>query len=292
MKKPGFYDSAHINHLEENSILFQQLPFVIGLSHAIPIHRLYTLIEDCTSRDFVSFLKKGLASRISFERLILRLKQKCTAIQFYELAKSINNFDLYNFSDLDRVEIIHLGKNHLPNRCVEPNQKSIQGMVKRFLKNIYCYGKLVKVIKTLMLTDIMQILNNIIGCCNAADLGSGRNSLFKQTLQQMTRFAKESFALSFNGSKYDLPLIINAIYRFKTKNKQCRVRTFHKGCTYSSITISWMKSKRNWSLQVTCKDVRNLTEQACNLDLLSQRFGVPSETGKGTFPHSANSSAR
>ena len=292
VKEAGFYGTDQVNHLDENSILFQQRPFVIGLSHAIPINCLYTMIENCTSQEFVHVLKKGLASNISFERLIPKLKRKSTASQFYELAKCIKEFDQTDYANLAGVEIIHLGKNKEKDQCTEPTQKTIQNMVKRFINNIYNYGKLVKVIKHLMLSDITQILNNIILTCNAANLSSTRNSLFKQTLQQINRFVKESFALSFNGSKYDLILILQAIYTYKTQNKQCRVRTFRKGSTYSSCTVSWIKSKKNWSQQFVFKDVRNLTEQNCSLELLSKRFGVPNQSGKGTFPHSANCSVR
>ena len=102
VKEAGFYGTDQVNHLDENSILFQQRPFVIGLSHAIPINCLYTMIENCTSQEFVHVLKKGLASNISFERLIPKLKRKSTASQFYELAKCIKEFDQTDYAKLNK----------------------------------------------------------------------------------------------------------------------------------------------------------------------------------------------
>jgi len=293
IRKPGFYNSCSINHLEESSILCQQLPFLIGVVQSLPPEKLFSLIRQSTSRNFFTSLQQGLQSNISFEQLCENLYNKIDRHQLFELAKVINQFDILSVTDLARVEIIHLRDNHSPESCSEPDELSIQDMVNRFLETMYTQGKLYKIIKHLLLQDLIKLLNNIIRDIEESTNNKGyKNSLFKLALRQLERFVKECFVLSFNGSRYDLPLIINYMYQYQIETQKCKIKTFRKGSIYTSITVTWNKSKTQWSQQFTFKDVRNLTEQNCSLDLLSRRYGVDNASGKGTFPHSANSSVR
>jgi hypothetical protein len=293
IKKPGFYASCSINHLEESAILFQQLPFLIGFVHSLPMEQLYSLVLQCTSTDFLDTLQQGLQSDISFEQLVDTLNNKIDRHQLFDLAKHINQFDVFSVTELTRADIIHLGDNHITTSCLEPDESSIQDMVNRFLEAMYANGKLYTIIKHLLLKDVIDLLSSIVQNIEQITHEKGyRNSLFKLTLRQLERFVKESFVLSFNGSRYDLPLIINHIYQYQIDSKRCKIKTFRKGSVYSSVTVTWTKSKTQWSQQFTFKDVRNLTEQNCSLDLLSRRYGVDTAHGKGTFPHSANSSVK
>ena len=291
IKKPGFYPSHSINHLEESSILFQQLPFLIGVVNAVPVELLKSFVLQHTSADFLTNLQRGLQSDNSFDQLVANLANQTDRHQLFELAKCINSFDVYSVVDLSRVEIIHLDNNHLVDSCSEPNDYNIQDMVNRFLETMYNQGKLYKLIKHLLLNDIINLLKTIIQEIEQSNGDKAyRNSMFKLALGQLDRFTKESFVLSFNGARYDLPLIINHMYQYQIDTGRCKIRTFRKGTTYSSVTITWNKSHTQWSQQFTFKDVRNLTEQHCSLDLLSRRYGVDNTCGKGTFPHSANTS--
>jgi len=291
IKKPGFHSSTSINHLEESAILFQQLPFLIGFVHSLPVEKLYSLVLQYTSTDFYNTLQQGLLSDISFEQLVETLNKKIDRHELFTLARNINQFDVFSVTELQRVEIIHLGDNHSQESCSEPDEMSIQDMVNRFLEAMYTHGKLYKLIKHLLLQDVINLLNSIIqNIEQSTNEREYKNSLFKLTLRQLDRFVKESFVLSFNGSRYDLPLIINHIYQYQVDSKRCKIKTFRKGSIYSSVTVTWTKSEQQWSQQFTFKDVRNLTEQNCSLDLLSRRYGVDTAHGKGTFPHSANSS--
>ena len=294
-RQPGFYPKSQLNHLDESSILYQQLPFIIGLTFAVPVPTLDTLMSQCFTDAFILKFRRGVYNkRITFRRLVKKLAKETKPSQLLKLAKKINKLKLDDFTLLEQVEIIHLGKNELPASKLEPNHQTIQGMVKRFMERLYIYGKITKVLKQLLLGDITAVLNKIVCSIDNSNPnpGSARNSLFKLTLRQMTRFTQETFVLSFNGSRYDLPLIIDYIYRYTIKSKQCKVRTFRKGSVYTSIAANWRASGKTWAIQISLKDVRNLTEQNCSLGLLSQRFGVPPDNGKGTFPHSANSSVR
>ncbi len=241
-QNPGFYSSSFINHLEESSILFQQLPFLIGMIHSVPIKKLHSIVQQSTSEDFYSTLCQGLQTDITFEDLVDNLKGKTDRHQLFDLAKNINQCNIFNVTDLNSVEIIHLNNNHDTDSCSEPDETCIQDMVNRFLEALYTQGKLFKIIKRLLLNDIIDLLTDIVQSIEQSTDGKiYRNSMFKNAQRQIVKFIHESFVLSFNGSRYDLPLIITHMYRYQIESNRCKIKTFRKGSIYTSITISWNK---------------------------------------------------
>lgn len=95
---------------------------------------------------------------------------------------------------------------------------------------------------------------------------------------------------SFNGSRYDLPILLAFIYRYTLDREHgCSVKTFRRGTIINSLNIIWTrKDKVKSKVYLTCRDVRQLVEPTISLDGLGKRYGLDGEGGKGLFPHSSN----
>ncbi len=285
----GFHPSVELNYMDENLILALQKPFIIGLLHTIPTEVIYEKASQCISPMFSTLLKTGIEEDCSFDQLLEVLKSQTTKASLYKLAKKIYNFDITNSAETNRVDIIHLNQNELPDKQEEPSEESIQNLVNKFIFKLFDYGKLIKIIKYLLLEDIKCTIENIIEETREINK-SYQKCIFNKLLFSLKRFIEEHFLISFNGAKYDIHLIINQLYKFSIINKKCTIRTFRKGSTITNLTMNWNEGP--WSQTFTMKDLRNLTEQSVSLDLLGKKFGIPANCQKGTFPHSRNSSVR
>ena len=288
-KKGGFYDTRDITYLDNISLVATQPPFLIGYAPTVSTNQLEEWLTQCFSKSFVKTLNRGLLDGDSFESIFERLVRQTNSNTRLNLANVIARSAITTKLDTDNVVIVHLGHNAKKGHC-EPNNTNVQVLVTKFLLALFKYNKKVTLVKFLLLHDIMQTVISMIKQITELTY-SMRQHLFNQCLRQQRKFCSELFILSFNGSKYDLPLIVNFMYSFSIKHP-CKIETYKRGGTIASVNISSRKSSPFWAQYITFKDVRNLTDQGTSLELLGKRFGVPEKFGKGTFPHSANCSVR
>ena len=285
----GFYDAQDITYLDNISLVATQQPFLIGYAPTVSTKQLDKWLTQCFSKQFVKALNRGLRDGDSFNSMFENLVTKTNSNTRLNLANFVAKSEITTKLDTDNVVIVHLGLNDKKGVC-EPNNTTVQGMVTKFLLALLKYNKKVTLVKFILLHDIMQTVVSLIE--QITELTSSlRQHLFNQCLRQQRKFCSELFILSFNGSKYDLPIIVNFMYSFSIKHP-CKIETYKRGGCIASVNISSRKSSPFWAQYITFKDVRHLTDQGTSLELLGKRFGVPEEFGKGTFPHSANCSVR
>ena len=285
----GFYDAQDITYLDNISLVATQQPFLIGYAPTVSTKQLDKWLTQCFSKQFVKALNRGLKNGDSFNSMFENLVTKTNSNTRLNLANFVAKSEITTKLDTDNVVIVHLGLNDKKGVC-EPNNTTVQGMVTKFLLALLKYNKKVTLVKFILLHDIMQTVVSLIE--QITELTSSlRQHLFNQCLRQQRKFCSELFILSFNGSKYDLPIIVNFMYSFSIKHP-CKIETYKRGGCIASVNISSRKSSPFWAQYITFKDVRHLTDQGTSLELLGKRFGVPEEFGKGTFPHSANCSVR
>jgi len=289
MKGPGFHDTQDITYMDNISLVATQPPFLIGYAPTVSTSQLDQWLAQSFSPRFVKTLNRGLTDGESFDSVFEKLVRQTNSSTRLDLACIIAQSEIMTKLDMDNVVIVHLGRNDKKSVC-EPSNHSVQGMVTRFLLALFRYNKKVTLVKFILLHDIIQTVVSLIE--QITELTSSRRQhLFNQCLQQQRKFCRELFILSFNGSKYDLPLIVNFMYSFSITHP-CKIETYKRGGIIASVNISSRKSSPFWAQYITFKDVRNLTDQGTSLELLGKRFGVPEKFGKGTFPHSANCSVR
>ena len=257
--------------------------------NSIPVNTIYLLIREHISAQFETRLKYGLTSNIDFEVLVQNLKMLSTKRKRYNLAVAFLEYDILDTKNVERVDILHLGKNAATNHWDDPTKESIETLVHKFIEKLFNYGKLIKVLKELLLLEIKETFEKML--LKTSEVSESKcNSFMKKFLNLLKRFTSEHFILSFNGSKYDIHLIIDELYKYETITPQCKIKTFRKGSTITSLTLRWMKN--TYSQSLIFKDCRNLTDSSCSLQLLSKRFGINEDSEKGTFPHSNNHSVR
>lgn len=273
-------------------IIGYQLPFTIGFMFAISDKRIEQIVEHIMDKEWLEKLLNDDPA-VSIDDKVEDLIRYSERTERLEIAKQIAALEpLMKTND---PSIIHLGTNGDDDQLLlsiqEPNTKSINELVAKFMDAIVKGARVRQLLKLVIMYDLTAMLIEISQAIKQLDLGFTRYHLFRETEVLINKFAKETFLISFNGAKYDLHLIINSLYEYQLQNSGVSMKTFKKGTIYSSVNIRVLDDHKD-VLFITFKDLRNMVEPNINLDLLSQRYDIPTDIAKGIFPHSRNTSVR
>lgn len=272
MKKIGFATQGDNTYKEGRQVIEIQVPYLIGTA----------------SFDIEGSIKK-FACRYVNEAL--KQFKKGTRQEDYMFKTLESNIPKKSVQQLvnsiltqPRTKIFHIGENHKNNVKHEPNNINIEAMVIMWIRYCYEYAKMTKLLKKLLLKDLITRLQNVIDEMNS--IAARRYSdIFSKAVMKCESLIKETFLISFNGANYDLPLIEKYLWNASISCK-FRMNLFKKSTSVQSVNIAitqWLGEK-NCTVHLTMKDIRNLEEPNVNLATLGKKYNL--DVAKGLFPHS------
>ena len=272
MKKIGFASKDDNTYFDGKHVVETQVPYIIGTA-------LFD-IEQCINKFDYRYVNKALKKFI-----------KGTCQEDY-MSKTLElNFPENSMKQLmdsiwthPTTKIFHIGENHKNPVQTEPDNTNIEDMVIRWLRYCYEYAKIGKLLKGLLLKNLMERLQNVIDEMKEI-VDRQYSDVFTKALLKCEDLIKETFLISFNGANYDLPLIEKYLWNAAISCK-FRMNLFKKSTSIQSVNINitqWLGDK-NCTVHLTMKDVRNLEEPNVNLATLGKKYNL--DEAKGLFPHS------
>ena len=134
------------------------------------------------------------------------------------------------------TKIFHIGENHKNPVQNEPDNINIEAMVTMWIRYFYEYAKISKLLKRLLLEDLIKRLQNVINEMNSIT-DRQYSDIFAKAVMKCESLIKETFLISFNGANYDLPLIEKYLWNAAISCK-FRMNLFKKSTSVLSVNIN------------------------------------------------------
>jgi len=138
----------------------------------------------------------------------------------------------------DRVMTVDIKRNILPGHQI--TEADIFLMVKKFLTSIRNYVETVQMIKSILLVDLTLKIEELFPLHSELPKfsRSSERCVLSNLLGRTQRLTQEVFLLSFNGGRYDVPLLIPALYQYiissTDKKYKCGIKVFRRGTIINS----------------------------------------------------------
>jgi hypothetical protein len=191
-------------------------------------------------------------------------------------------------TDCSTPKIFHLGSNNKNHIIMEPTKKRTAQMIYNFLIHIYQRHILSSLIKYIL-------LKNILDKFKTSEFTKTHKGIFASMYKRLQEIVFEYILTAFNGSNYDVYLIINYLI-IKLTRLRHKIKIYKKGSSLSTVTVkiqrnlvqdniqSHSKKKKNlWLMNLYIKDIRNMVSSNLSLDKLGQLFSIA--TVKLIFPY-------
>ena len=271
IKKIGIATKNDNTYTEGKHVVQTQVPYLIG-STCFNVERGFQQCQNDHGRALLSQFKKGALKE---DTVFQSLRMYFPPEEFQQLLATI-------FSQ-QKSQVFHIGDNHKKHVQTEPNAENIEAMVVKWLRYCYIQAKMCKLLKRMLLKDLMDRLKIVIEEIKV--LADRRYSdIFSKALQKCQSLIQETFLISFNGANYDTVLIEKFLWNAAVQYK-FKLNMFKKSTSIQSVNIKITKWLQETAcpISLTMKDVRNLEEPNVNLATLGKKYNL--EISKGLFPH-------
>lgn len=138
----------------------------------------------------------------------------------------------------DRVMTVGIERN------IPPEGKITEGdiflMVKKFLTSMRNYVETVRMVKSILLVDLTLKIEAMFKLHRELPkfIRQSERCVLSNLLGRTQRMIQEVFLLSFNGGRYDVPLLIPTLYQYvirgPDKKYRCGIKVFRRGTIINS----------------------------------------------------------